>query len=99
MIQHTETMQRIIAGMIDCFTVLFRSYPPAAIHIGTAGVAIGVINELRHADCTRIMIPIGFAPIDLQARMAIGMKMIITVRFIMTCVNRNGTMKNTKPIR
>ena len=44
------------------------------------------------------MIPIGFAPMDLHARMAIGMKMIITVRFIIIWVSRNGTIKKINPI-
>ena len=34
-----------------------------------------------------------------QAWIAIGMKTIITVRFIITWVSRKGTMKNTKPMR
>ena len=63
------------------------------MHIGTAGVAIGVMNELRQADWTRMMIPTGLAPIALHARIAIGIKIIITVRFIMICVSKNGTMK------
>ena len=69
------------------------------MHIGTAGVAMGVMKELRQADCTRIMMPMGFAFRDLQARIAMGMKTIITVRFIITWVSRKGTMKKTKPMR
>ena len=42
--------------------------------------------------------PIGLAPIALQARMAMGMKIIITVRFIITWVSRKGTMKKIKPM-
>ena len=69
------------------------------MHMGMAGVAMGVMKELRQADCTSSTMPTGLAPMALQARMAMGMKMIMTVRFIMTWVSRNGTMKKTKPIR
>ena len=74
MIQPTATMVRSTAGRADCFSIALRSYPPAAIHIGIAGVAIGVMKELRQAVCVRMMIPTGFAPIDLHARIAMGIK-------------------------
>ena len=36
---------------------------------------------------------------DLHARIAMGIKIVITERFIITWVRRKGTMKNTSPIR
>jgi len=84
---------------MDCFSMDFISYPPVAMISGTAGVPIGVMKAVKHAACTNMISPIGLAPKLLQAWIVIGMKISITARFCITCVNRNGTIKKTVPIK
>ena len=85
--------------MIDCWKTFFTSYPPNAVAIGTVGVAMGDIKELREPVWTKIASPTGLTPMDFSAKTAMGTKIVMTALFIITCVRIKGTAKNTKPIR
>ena len=67
--------------------------------MATDGVASGVMNAVSAPVATRTSGPMGFAPMAVQVRMAMGANILSTAQFIMNCVSTNGTRKNTRPIR
>ena len=60
------------------------------ITIGTVGVAIGVMKAVQQAEATSSRGPVQSAPMLLQARIAMGAKIAITVRFCMIWVRKKG---------
>ncbi len=58
------------------------------MHIGTAGVAIGVRNAVREPALTNSTRPVGFAPKAEQVRRQIGTNTAETERFSMNWVSK-----------
>ena len=67
------------------------------MHIGTAGVAIGVRNAVIEPAFTRIIRPIGFAPNAEQVSKHIGTNTVNTEQLSINCVSTNGIKKNRVP--
>ena len=59
------------------------------------GAAIGVMMEIQLAVRTATTAARGSIPILRHAEVTSGMKMVNVARFDITCVSRNGIVKNT----
>ena len=79
MIINTDIIHTMTEGSQPIFSKSLWLYPPASIMGGIVPVAMGVRNAVVQAAFSRISGPTGLAPKDLQVRMTIGIKILLTL--------------------